>query len=143
MSCQIRWNFKEYKKIQIQSEDLIYGVLTAPAILSRVQNNTLDSLNGLLEVDVSKTINETEDTFSENYDIVFGSGTDIVGSVYVNTAYKQPKNPDSSEPVQTILNNVSGTVVGRKLFAEFDNGTAIIEYDNVTGERCLTLLSKE
>ena len=101
----------------------------------------MDSLNGLLEVDVSKTINETEDTFSENYDIVFGSGTDIVGGVYVTTAYKQPKNPDSSEPVQTILNNVSGTVVGRKLFAEFDNGTAIIEYDNVTGERCLTLIS--
>ncbi len=46
------------------------------------------------------------------------------------------------ETFETTLKNVFGTVSCKGVFSEFNNGTGIIEYDNETGKRCLTLLPK-
>jgi hypothetical protein len=92
-------------------------------------------LKGHLVIYITKTLQEDMDEFQENYNIIYSSGKDVIGSLYIVTFYKQPK----SDGFKTLLNNITGTVSSKGLFSEFNNGTGIIEYDNTTGKRCLSL----
>ena len=81
---------------------------------------------------------EKKDDFHENYNITFSINNQVIGSLYVVTDYTQ----SSSGGFQTLLNNISGTISCKGIFSDFNNGTAIIEYNNETGKRCLTVYKK-
>lgn len=138
MSCQLFWNSNEYKTNPNDAKEVSVIVLTAPVRLSNINNNALDGLEGHLVIDIAKTPMDKIDEFQENYNIVFSNGSDVIGSLYVVTYYKQPK----SDKLETSLANVQGTLSCKGIFSEFNNGTAIIEYDNNTGKRCLSLYEK-
>lgn len=135
MSCQLTWNLNEYKRNVNEGKELTVEVLTAPVTLSNVENNTLSELKGHLVLDITKTPMDKIDDFQENYNIVYSSGKDVIGSLYVVTYYQQPK----SDGFETLLSNISGTVSCQGFFSQFNNGKAIIQFDNKTGKRCLTL----
>lgn len=139
MSCQFTWNFNDYKTNENRGEEVDIAVLTSDVTLSRVDNNTLNDLFGHLVLDITKTKLEEIDDYQENYNIIYSTqDSKVLGSLYVVTGYRQPK----SETFQTSLKNISGTVSCKGVFSEFNNGTAIIEYDNESGKRCLTLYAK-
>ena len=134
MSCQFKWNFNDYKTNNNEG-DVTVVIATAPVSLSGVQNDTLIELRGHLVLDTTKTPLEEIDDFQENYNIIFTVGTEVIGSLYVVTGYQQKK----SDSFETLLNNIKGTVSCKGLFSTFNNGLAIIEYDDKSGERRLCL----
>ena len=138
MSCQFYWNFNNYKIMEQKGEDIEVTIVSSPVSLSNVENDSLFKLNGHLILDIIKTNMEKIDDFHENYNITFSINNQVIGSLYVVTDYIQPSSGGS----KTLLNNVSGTVSCKGIFSDFNNGTAIIEYDNDTGKRCLTLYKK-
>lgn len=138
MSCQLFWNLNEYNINTNDGKEVSVIIATAPVHLSNEDNNALDALKGHLVLDIAKTPMGKMDEIQENYNIVYSSGKDVIGSLYVLTYYTQPK----SDGLETLLNNVRGTVTCKGIFSEFNNGTAIIEYDNKTGKRCLSLYAK-
>lgn len=134
MSCQLHWNFNEYKE-NVSDGEVSVVVLTAPVNLTGIENNTLKELKGHLVLDITRTEMGEVDDFQENYNIIFSVDNKVIGSLYVVTGYQQPQ----SDKFQTLLNNITGTVSCKGLFSDFNNGTAIIEFDNKTGKRCLSL----
>lgn len=138
MSCQFKWNFKEYKINENLGKEITIVTASAPVSLVGVENNTLKTLRGHLVLDTTKTNLKEIDDFQENYNIIFTIGTEVVGSLYVVTGYQQPK----SDSFETELRNIKGTVSCKGLFSEFNNGLAIIEYDNETKDRRLCLYPK-
>ena len=138
MSCQLYWNFNNYKIIEQKGEDIEVTVVSSPVSLSNVENDSLFQLNGHLILDIIKTNMEKKDDFHENYNITFSINNQVIGSLYVVTDYTQ----SSSGGFQTLLNNISGTISCKGIFSDFNNGTAIIEYNNDTGKRCLTIYKK-
>lgn len=135
MSCQLHWNFNEYKRNENDGKEVSIDVLTAPVTLSGIENNTLTDLKGHLVLDITKTKMGEVDDFQENYNIIFSVDSKVIGSLYVVTGYQQPQ----SDGFQTFLNNITGTVSCKGLFSDFNNGTAIIQFDNKSGKRCLSL----
>ena len=138
MSCQFTWNFNNYKIIEQKGEGIELTVASTPVILSNIENNTLSELNGHLVINITKTNMEDNDDILENYNITYSTNNKVIGSLYVVTDYIQP----NSDGFTTLLRNVSGTISCKGIFSDFNNGTAIIEYDNDTGKRCLTLYKK-
>ncbi len=139
MSCQFTWNFNDYKTNENRGEEVDIAILTSDITLSRVDNNALNGLFGQLVLDMTKTKSEEIDDYQENYNIIYSTqDSKVLGSFYVVTGYQQP----SSDTFQTSLKNISGTVSGKGVFSDFNNGTAVIEYDNDTGKRCLSLYEK-
>ena len=139
MSCQFTWNFNDYKTNENRGEEVDIAVLTSDVTLSNVNNNTLNDLFGHLVLDITKTKSEEIDEYQENYNVIYSTqDSKVIGSLYVVTGYQQP----SSDTFQTSLKNISGTVSCKGIFSEFNDGTAIIEYDNESGKRCLTLYAK-
>lgn len=138
MSCQFTWNFNDYKTIEQKDEDVELLVATTPVILSGIENNTLSELSGNLVVNLVKTNMEDNDDVQENYNITYSTDNKVIGSLYVVTNYVQP----NIDGFKTLLKNISGTISCKGIFSDFNNGTAIIEYDNDTGKRCLTLYEK-
>lgn len=135
MSCQFTWNFSDYKTIEQKGEKIEVLEAATPVRLSNVENNTLSEFHGHLILNITKTNIEDKDDFQENYNITYSADNKVVGSLYVVTDYIQP----SSDGFETLLRNVTGTVSCKGIFSDFNNGTAIIEYNNETGKRCLTI----
>ena len=139
MSCQFTWNFNDYKTNENRGEEVDIAVLTSDVTLSNVNNNTLNDLFGHLVLDITKTKSAEIDEYQENYNVIYSTqDSKVIGSLYVVTGYQQP----SSDTFQTSLKNISGTVSCKGIFSEFNDGTAIIEYDNESGKRCLTLYAR-
>ena len=139
MFCHFTWNFRDYKKNETKGDEVDVAVLTTPVSLPGVDSNVLDGLAGKLVLDITKTKGPEKDDYQENYNIVYYTqDSKVIGSLYVVTAYRQPK----SDTFETTLKNVTGTVSCKGIFSKFNNGTAIIEYDRLTGKRCLTLYPK-
>ena len=137
-SCQIAWNFNDYKIIQSEKDGYTITDAKAPCELTGVKNDTLDKLIGGLHVENDTVADEKSETCQEEYDCVFFVDNKVVGSLYVVTGYEQPKG----DGFKTSLKNVQGTVSCKGLFSEFNNGIALIEFNNETGERCITLYAK-
>lgn len=136
MSCQLYWNFQDYKINDNIGEEVDVAILTTTVSLTATNNKALSALSGHLVLDMTKTKLEKMDDFQENYNIIYSTeDSKVIGSLYVVTYYKQIK----SDKFQTQLSKVIGTVLSTGIFSEFNDGTAIIEYDNVSGNRCLTL----
>lgn len=135
MSCHLSWNFNDYKRNSHRGKEVNVEVLTTPVTLSNVENNTLTEIKGNLVLDITKTLLDKIDGFQETYNIVHSCGKDVIGSLYVVTYYQQP----ASDGFQTLLSNVTGTVSCKGIFSQFNNGMAVIQFDNKTGRRCLTL----
>ena len=62
MSCQFTWNLNDYKAKEDKGEDIESEIVSAPVILSNVENNTLSELHAQLVINITKTNNEDEDT---------------------------------------------------------------------------------
>lgn len=137
MACQINWNFKDYKTIEQDGEGIRIVTAITPVQLTGLNNNALEDMKGILVVSKNVLKGEENSEIEESYDISFRVDNKVVGSLYVITSYEQ-----KSDGFQTILKNVFGTLSCKGLFSEFNNGTAVIEYDNDSGNRCLTLLPK-
>lgn len=137
MSCQINWNFSGYKSIEQDGEGIRIVNAITPVELTGLDNNTLEGMKGILTVAKNVLKGEENSEIEESYDIAFRVENKVVGSLYVITSYEQ-----KSDGFQTILKNVFGTVSCKGLFSDFNNGTAIIEFDNDSGNRCLTLLPR-
>ena len=139
MSCQVYWNFEDYKINENIGEEVDVAILTSTVSLTGMNNTALSALSGHLVLDMTKTKLEKMDDFQENYNIIYSTDDNkVFGSLYVVTYYQQVK----SDEFKTQLSNVMGTVLSTGIFSKFNNGTAVIEYDNVSGRRCLTLYEK-
>lgn len=139
MSCKFSWNFYDYKVNQNDGEEVDVAVLTVNVQVIGIVNDQLSDFSGGLVLDTTKTKFEKFDDFQENYNIVYSTNdSKTLGSIYVVTFYSQEKSPG----LQTQLKSITGTVISTGIFSEFNNGTAIIEYDNVSGERQLSLYVK-
>jgi len=136
MSCQIKWNFSDYKTIEQDGEGIKIFNAMSPVELTGIDNNALNGMKGILSV--STNFLKGEDEVEESYDIAFRVDNKVVGSLYVITSYEGK----AMDGFQTTLKSVFGTLSCKGLFSEFNNGTAIIEYDNESGRRCLSLLPK-
>lgn len=138
MSFQLTWNYNEYRFNQRGTGENIVTRTIAPVYLRAIKNDTLENLRGFLVSDASEIfMNEMEllqfdDTFS------FSIENKCIGSIYIVSIIQQNK----SDNFQSQLKNVTGTVLSSGIFSRFNNGIGIFEYDNGTGERCLTLYSK-
>jgi hypothetical protein len=138
MSCQLTWNYNEYRFNQRGTGENIVTRTIAPVYLRAIKNDTLKNLRGFLVSDASEIfMNEMEllqfdDTFS------FSIENKCIGSIYIVSIIQQFK----SDNFQSQLKNVTGTVLSSGIFSRFNNGIGIFEYDNDSGERCLTLYSK-
>ena len=140
MSCQFTWNYNDYKFNLRKTENTIIGRATSPVNLSGIENNTLEELRGILVIESNDTYkDETKKNvkIQQNYNIVVSNGNNTIGSLYVVIYWEQLK----LEPL-TYKKNISGTVSCKGIFSKFDNGTAIYEYNNDTGKRCITLYEK-
>ena len=137
MSCQFTWNYNDYKFNIRKKENNIVTRTTAPVYLSGVENNSLEELRGLVS-DASETSTEEMEILQFDDNITVSRGNNTIGSLYVINLIKQPK----SKRFISGLKNISGTVSCKGIFSKFNNGTAIFEYDNDTGKRCLTLYEK-
>lgn len=114
-------------------------MLTVGVTVIGIAHSPLINNSGGLVLDTTKTKFEKFDDFQENYNIVYSTNdSKILGSAYIETFYSQEK----SAGFQTQLKNITGTVISTGIFSEFNNGTAIIEYDNVSGNRQLSLYVK-
>ena len=138
MSCQLTWNYNDYKFNSREKEQNIVTRTTAPVYLSGIENNTLGELRGHLVSDASVTSTEDLEILQFDDNITVSSGNNTIGSLYVINLIKQPK----SKKFISRLKNISGTLSCKGIFSKFNNGTAIFEYDNETGKRCLTLYEK-
>jgi hypothetical protein len=139
MSCQLYWNLRDYQIAQVVGQNIISGVLTAPVFLPGIKNETLLNVEASLELSVSKTFIGKKERLLEEYKIIFTIENDILGSLTVNTAYTQQQTLPFGNPFVTRKKYITGTVVGRNIFKRFDNGTVVLEFDEKTGERRLTL----
>ena len=137
-NCQIGWNFKDYKTMEQKGEDIELTVVSAPITFSNLENNSLFGLYGNLVLTITKKNMEDKDNIQENYNITYSTDNKVIGSLFIVTDYIQP----NSDGFQTLLSNVIGTISCKGVFSDFHNGTAIIEYNNDTGERCLTVYKK-
>jgi len=136
MSCQLTWNYNNYKSNVNEGEEIDVAILTSDVALTGVDNNALNDLFGQLVLDITKTKMEDIDVYQENYNIIYSSqDSKVIGSLYVVTGYQQP----ATDGFQTTLKNVSGTISAQGIFSMFNDGTAIIQYNNETGRRCLSL----
>ena len=138
MSCQFTWNYNDYKFNIRKKENNIVTRTTAPVYLSGIENNSLEELRGYLVSDASETSTEEMEILQFDDNITVSCGNNTIGSLYVINLIKQPK----SKRFISGLKNISGTVSCKGIFSKFNNGTAIFEYDNDTGKRCLTLYEK-
>ena len=139
MSCQFTWDFNDYKTNENKGEEVDIAVLTSGVDITDVDNNVLDSTFGNLVLDITKTKTGEIDQYQEDYNVIYSTeDSKVLGSLYVVTGYQQPQ----SDTFQTSLNNISGTVSCKGIFSKFNDGTAIIEYDNESGKRCLTLYER-
>ena len=139
MSCQFSWNFDDYKINKNDGEEVDVAVLTVGVKVIGIAHSPLINNSGGLVLDTTKTKFEKFDDFQENYNIVYSTNdSKTLGSIYVVTFYSQEKSPG----LQTQLKSITGTVISTGIFSEFNNGTAIIEYDNVSGNRQLSLYVK-
>ena len=89
--------------------------------------------------DVSRTFKGDFDEFQSNYNITVSNGNNTIGSLYVVHLWKQL---EKNEEVKAFKKNLVGTVSCKGILSKFNNGTAIMEFDNDTGKRCLTLYEK-
>ena len=138
MSCQFIWNYDDYKFNNRFSKENTLSRLVAPVYLSGIENNTLEELRGQLIIDVSITLTGEFEEFQNNYNIIINSGNNTIGSLYVTNLIRQEK----TGIIKSQLKNKFGTVSCKGIFSKFNNGTAIVEYNNDTGRRCLTLYEK-
>ena len=138
MSCQLTWNYNDYKFNNRFSKENTLSRLVAPVYLSGIENNTLDELRGQLVIEVSITLKGDIEEFQNNYNIIFSNGNNTVGSLYVTNLIRQKK----TGIIKSEIKNKFGTVSCKGIFSKFNNGTAIVEYDNETGGRCITLYEK-
>ena len=139
MSCQVYWNFEDYKINENTGEEVDVAILTSTVSLTGMNNTVLSALSGHLVLDMTKTKLEKMDDFQENYNIIYSTDDNkVFGSLYIVTYYEQVK----SDEFKTQLSNVIGTVLSTGIFSKYNNGTAVIEYDNVSGRRCLTLYER-
>jgi hypothetical protein len=135
----VYWNFEDYKINENIGEEVDVAILTSTVSLTGMNNTVLSALSGHLVLDMTKTKLEKMDEFQENYNIIYSTDDNkVFGSLYIVTYYEQVK----SDEFKTQLSNVIGTVLSTGIFSKFNNGTAVIEYDNVSGRRCLTLYEK-
>ena len=136
MPCQLTWNYNDYKfnKRKNESDNSVTRT-TAPVYLTGLESNTLEQLTGFLVSDASETSTEEMEVLQFDDNITFNSGNNVVGSLYVVNLIKQAK----SERFISRLKNITGTLSCKGIFSKFNDGTAIFEYDNDTGKRCLTL----
>ena len=139
MPCQLTWNYNDYKfnKRKNESDNSVTRT-TAPVYLTGLESNTLEQLTGFLVSDASETSTEEMEVLQFDDNITFNSGNNVVGSLYVVNLIKQAK----SERFISRLKNITGTLSCKGIFSKFNDGTAIFEYDNDTGKRCLTLYEK-
>ena len=138
MSCQFVWNYDDYKFNNRFSKENTVSRLVAPVHISGIKTNTLEELRGQLIIDVSITLSGEIEEFQNNYNIIVSSGNNTIGSLYVTNLIRQKR----TGIIKSQLKNKFGTVSCKGIFSNFNNGTAIVEYDNDTGGRCITLYEK-
>ena len=138
MSCQLTWNYNDYKFNQRGTGENIITRTTAPVYLTAIKNNTLENLRGFLVSDASEIFRNEAELLQFDDNFSFSIENNCIGSIYIASIIKQLK----SDKFQSQVKNVTGTVLSSGIFSRFNNGTGIFEYNNDTGERCLTLYSK-
>jgi hypothetical protein len=136
----VYWYFEDYKINENIGKDVDVAILTSTVSLTGMNNPAFNALSGHLVLDMTKTKFGKMDEFQENYNIIYSTDDSrVLGSLYVVTYYQQVK----SDEFKTQLSSVGGSILSTGVFSKFNNGTAIIEYDNVSGKRCLTLFEKQ
>lgn len=140
MSCQFIWNYDNYKINRRFSKEIILSRLVAPVKFSGIENNILEELRGICVIESSRTYKDEENVkIQNNYNITVSNGNNTIGSLYVVQHWEQPT--EEAAP-KALIKSFIGTVSCKGIFSKFNDGTAIIEYDNESGKRCLTLYER-
>ena len=138
MSCQLTWNYNDYKFNQRGIGENIITRTTAPVYLTAIKNDTLEKLRGFLVSDASEIFKTETELLQFDDNFSFSIDNNCIGSIYIASIIQQSKSDD----FKSQLKNVTGMVMSSGIFSRFNNGVGIFEYDNETGDRCLTLYSK-
>ena len=142
MSCQFTWNYDNYKINRRFSKEIILSRLVVPVKFSGIKNNTLEDLRGICVIESQRTYKDEKNVkifYQNNYNITVSNGNNTIGSLYAVWYWENPtEEPALKAPIKGLI----GTVSCKGIFSEFNNGTAIVEFDNDTGKRCLTLYAK-
>lgn len=135
MSCKVTWNYNDYKFNQRGTGENILTRTTAPVYLIGVKNSNLKNIRGCLVSDASEIFDKETEILQFDDNFTFSIDNKVIGSFYVVSVIKQLK----SSSFKSQLKNVTGSVLSTGIFSEFNYGTAVVEYDNETGDRYLTL----
>lgn len=138
MSFKVTWNYNDYKFNQRGTGKNIITRTTAPVYLIGIENNNLKNIRGCLVSDASEIFDKEMEILQFDDNFTFSLDNKVLGSFYVVSIIKQLK----SSSFKSQLKNVTGTVLSTGIFSEFNDGIAIVEYDNKTGNRYLTLCNK-
>jgi len=138
MSCQLTWNYNDYKFNQRGIGENIITRTTAPVYLTGTKNDTFENLRGFLVSDASEIFSDEKEFLQFDDNFSFSIDNNCIGSIYIASIIQQSK----SDNFKSQLKNVTGTVVSNGIFSRFNDGIGIFQYDNDTGDRCLTLYSK-
>lgn len=138
MSFKVTWNYNDYKFNQRGTGENIITRTTAPVYLIGIENKNLKNIRGCLVSDASEIFDKETEILQFDDNFTFSLDNKVLGSFYVVSIIKQLK----SSSFKSQLKNVTGTVLSTGIFSEFNDGIAIVEYDNKTGNRYLTLCKK-
>jgi hypothetical protein len=106
--------------------------------LTANENDTFENVRGFLVSDASEIFSKEKELLQFDDNFSFSIDNNCIGSIYIASIIQQPK----ADNFKSQLKNVTGMVVSNGIFSRFNNGIGIFEYDNDTGDRCLTLYSK-
>lgn len=138
MSCQFTWNYDDYKINRYCSEEIVRWRATVDVYPSGIKNDAFDELKGHLVIESSETFVQENEIVQDNWNVMINNGNDVIGSLYIVTLTMQPASTTFKSQIKQII----GTVSCKGFLSKFNNGTAIIEFYNDTGRRCITLYEK-
>lgn len=137
----ITWNKNDYSYVPASKKDG-YGKAEgfAPCTLESISNTTLDTFDLFLHVVCNFLEDEKNgvENIHEDYDIKVSTDNIGIGQITAHTQYKQK----TSDSFYTQIHSIHGKTSSTGIFKDFHDGNATIEFDQVSGERRLTLFKK-
>ena len=138
MSCKLTWNYDDYKINRYYSGEIVRWRATVDVHISDTENDAFDEQRGHLVIESLEAFVPENEIVQDNWNVTINNGNDVIGSLYIVTLTKQPASSTFKSQIKQII----GTVSCKGIFSNFNNGTAIIEFYNDTGRRCITLYEK-
>jgi hypothetical protein len=133
------WNKSTYEILPVYSSTTPLGTKNEYTVLLTTDVNLSCSvavLTTTLQIINTSISNFDIESVTESYTFITKNGNNSLGDVIINFTYDQIIN---SGPITTV-SNLTGVINASGIYRYLDNQTGIIEFDNVSGVRTLTVL---